>query len=461
MIDTKPDEIKQILKEQQTYFATQQTKNISFRLEQLKKLKDGVKKHEQDIVKALALDLNKSELEAYSTEIGILYEEINFTMKRLRNWAKPRKVSTALTHTGSRGYVIHEPYGAVLIIAPWNYPFQLALSPLVGAIAAGNTAVIKPSELTPNVSSLIKKILQEQYTSAYIATVEGGVAASQALLELPFDYIFFTGSVPVGKVVMEAAAKHLTPVTLELGGKSPTIVDEQVNIKLAAKRIVFGKFTNAGQTCIAPDYLLVQKKVKQELIDAMKEAINEFYGDNPLESSRYSKIVNDRHYSRLTRYLNDGRILFGGTRDDGTHRIAPTLLDQVDPNSPVMTEEIFGPIFPVMEYDTLDEAIEFVNSRPKPLALYLFTESKETEAEVTNRISFGGGCINDTLMHIATPYLPFGGVGESGMGSYHGKYSFETFSHAKSVLKQTTRFDFSFRYPSAKNGLKLVKRLLK
>ncbi|MBS2968177.1 aldehyde dehydrogenase [Metabacillus sp. KIGAM252] len=461
MIDTKLDEIQQIIKEQQTYFAAQKTKNISFRMEQLKKLKNGVKKHEQAIAEALALDLNKSELEAYSTEIGILYEEINFTLKRLRNWAKPKKVRTALTHTGSRGYVIQEPFGAVLIIAPWNYPFQLALSPLVGAIAAGNTAVIKPSELTPNVSALIKKILQEQYPASYIAAAEGGVATSQALLEQPFDYIFFTGSVPVGKVVMEAAAKHLTPVTLELGGKSPTIVDEHANIKLAAKRIVFGKFTNAGQTCIAPDYLLVQKKVKQELLDAMKDAINEFFGDKPLESSRYSKIVNDRHYSRLTRYLNDGEILFGGTRADETHRIAPTLLDQVDPDSPVMTEEIFGPIFPVMEYDTLDEAIEFVNSRPKPLALYLFTESKETEAEVTNLISFGGGCINDTLMHIATPYLPFGGVGESGMGSYHGKYSFETFSHAKSVLKQTTKFDFSFRYPSAKNGLKLVKRLLK
>ncbi|AZB44770.1 aldehyde dehydrogenase [Bacillus sp. FJAT-42376] len=460
-METQPEEIKLVLQEQKTYFASQETKSVSFRMEQLRKLKDGVKKHEQDIVKALALDLNKSELEAYSTEIGILYEEINFTLKRLQNWAKPKKVRTALTHTGSKGYVISEPFGAVLIIAPWNYPFQLALSPLVGAIAAGNTAVIKPSELTPNVSALIKRILEEQYPASYITAVEGGVSTSQALLAQPFDYIFFTGSVPVGKVVMEAASKHLTPVTLELGGKSPTIVHEDANLKLAAKRIVFGKFTNAGQTCIAPDYLLVHKKVKHGLMEAMKEAIKEFYGENPLESSRYSKIVNERHYSRLTGYLQDGDILFGGDRSDDTHRIAPTLLENAAPDSPVMTEEIFGPIFPVMEYETLDEAIEFVNARPKPLALYLFTESKDTELAVTSRVSFGGGCVNDTLMHIATPYLPFGGVGESGMGNYHGKYSFETFSHSKSVLKQTTRFDFSFRYPSAKNGLKLVKKLLK
>ncbi|MCQ6267524.1 aldehyde dehydrogenase [Fictibacillus sp. WQ 8-8] len=461
MKEASAAEVNQILQNQKFYFASQETKSIEFRLEQLKKLKAGVKMHEQKIVMALALDLNKSELESYSTEIGILYKEINFTMKRLRKWAKPKKVRTALTHAGSKGYILPEPYGAVLIIAPWNYPFQLALSPLVGAIAAGNTAVIKPSELTPNVSALIADILQELYPSSYIAVAEGGVSTSQALLDQPFDYIFFTGSVRVGKVVMEAASKKLTPVTLELGGKSPTIVHEDANIRLAAKRIVFGKFMNAGQTCIAPDYLLVHTNVKAALIEAMKVTIKEFYGEQPIENSSYSKIVNGHHYNRLTGYLNDGTIIFGGEKSDDKNRIAPTLLDEVSPDSPVMTEEIFGPIFPVMEYTSLNEAITFINSRPKPLALYLFTQDKETEHQITGRVSFGGGCINDALMHIATPYLPFGGVGESGMGNYHGKYSFETFSHSKSVLKQTNRFDFSFRYPSAKNGLKLVKKLLK
>ncbi|OIK06051.1 aldehyde dehydrogenase [Bacillus sp. MUM 13] len=461
-METYADEIKQILREQKLFFATNETKSLTFRLEQLKKLKEEVKRREQDIIQALAEDLNKSELESYSTEIGILYEEINFTMKHLKKWAKPKRVRTALTHTGSKGSVIKEPYGTALIIAPWNYPFQLALSPLAGAIAAGNTAVVKPSELTPAVSLLIKEILQHIYPASYIAAVEGGVPTSQTLLEQEdFDYIFFTGSVPVGKVVMEAAAKHLTPVTLELGGKSPVIVHEDANIALAAKRIVFGKFTNAGQTCIAPDYLLAHKKVKQDLLRAIKETIIEFYGERPLESSRYSKIVNDRHYSRICKYLNDGKVIFGGEKSDETLKIAPALLEQPDPGSPVMTEEIFGPILPIVEYENLDEVINFVNGRPKPLALYLFTKSGETERQIMSSISFGGGCVNDTLMHIATPYLPFGGVGESGMGSYHGKYSFETFSHSKSVLRQTTAFDFSFRYPSAKNGLKLIRRLMK
>ncbi|MTH54658.1 aldehyde dehydrogenase family protein [Bacillus mangrovi] len=460
-METSRSEITDLLSRQKAYFADQKTKDLSFRIEQLVKLKAAIKKHEGKITEALALDLHKSELEAYSTEIGILYEEINFTLKRLKGWAKPERVRTALTHTGSKGFVIKEPFGSVLIIAPWNYPFQLALSPLVGAIAAGNTAVIKPSELTPNVSALIKDLLGEIYTDSFIATVEGGVPTSEALLEQPFDYIFFTGSVPVGKIVMEAASKHLTPVTLELGGKSPVIVHKDANITLAAKRIVFGKFTNAGQTCIAPDYLLVHKEVKQELQEAMQEAVLEFYGENPLESTRYSKIVSKRHYDRLTGYLSDGKILFGGNRSDEDHRIEPTFLDSPDPASPVMNEEIFGPIFPVLEFTELEEAITFINGRPKPLALYLFTESREIEKEVLGRVSFGGGCVNDTLMHIATPYLPFGGVGESGMGNYHGKYSFDTFSHSKSVLKQTSRFDFSFRYPSAKNGLKLIRKLLK
>ncbi|WHY73058.1 aldehyde dehydrogenase [Fictibacillus enclensis] len=453
--------IQQILQNQRTYFATQETKLLPFRMEQLKKLKAGIKKREQEVIDALALDLGKSELESYSTEIGILYEEINFTIKHLKGWAKPKKVKTALTHVGSKGSIIPEPYGTVLIMAPWNYPFQLALSPLVGAIAAGNTAIIKPSELTPNVSALLSTLLQELYPPSYVAVIGGGVQTSQALLEERFDYIFFTGSAAVGKVVMEAASRHLTPVTLELGGKSPVIVHEDANIPLAAKRIAFGKFMNAGQTCIAPDYLLVHSKIKTSLIEAMKEVIQAFYGPDPIQSPAYSKIVNERHYNRLSGYLKEGTVIYGGERNDSKQKIAPTLIDRVKLDSSVMTEEIFGPIFPVVEYTSLEEAIELIHSRPKPLALYLFTQNKNTADEVTSRISFGGGCINDTLMHIATPYLPFGGVGESGMGNYHGKASFDTFSHRKSVLKQTNRFDFSFRYPSANNGLQLVKKLLK
>ncbi|MDN4526835.1 aldehyde dehydrogenase [Fictibacillus fluitans] len=461
MIERSAAEIQQILQNQRTYFASQETKALPFRMEQLKKLKTGIKRHEQEVIDALALDLGKSELESYTTEIGILYEEINFTIKHLKSWVKPKKVKTALTHVGSKGYVIPEPYGAVLVVAPWNYPFQLALSPLIGAIAAGNTAVIKPSELTPNVSGILANLLQELYPPSYVSIIEGGVQTSQALLEERFDYIFFTGSPAVGKVVMEAASRHLTPVTLELGGKSPVIVHEDANIPLAAKRIVFGKFMNAGQTCIAPDYLLVHSKIKAPLIKAMKEVIQTFYGSDPTENPAYSKIVNERHYNRLSGYLKDGTVIYGGKRNDSKQKIAPTLLDSVKLDSPLMTEEIFGPIFPVLEYTSLEEAIELIHSRPKPLALYVFTQDKDTAAEVTGRISFGGGCINDTLMHIATPFLPFGGVGESGMGNYHGKASFETFSHHKSVLQQTNRFDFSFRYPSAKNGLKLVKKLLK
>ncbi|OEH94572.1 aldehyde dehydrogenase [Bacillus solimangrovi] len=457
-MDQVASEVEEIIEKQKSYYYSQKTKPVSFRLKQLQALKDGIKKYETDVNDALKKDLNKSEFEAYSTELGIVYEEISFSIKNLKKWVKPKKVKTALTHVGSKGYIMPEPYGVTLIIAPWNYPFQLALSPLVGAIAAGNTAVLKPSELTPTVSAVITRIISEVFPSEYIEVIEGGVETSQTLLEQPFDYIFFTGSVPVGKIVMEAASKQLIPLTLELGGKSPCIVHHDANIKLAAKRIVFGKYTNAGQTCIAPDYLLVHENVKEALVEEMKQVVAEFYGSEPIKDDKYGKIVNEPHFDRVASYLNDGQIVFGGKTDRDTLKIEPTFIEGASWDSPVMQDEIFGPIFPMFTYSDLSEVIEKVNNRPKPLALYLFTQSDEVERLINSSISYGGGTVNDTLMHIATPYLPFGGVGESGMGSYHGEGSFHAFSHMKSVLKQTTRFDMSFRYPSAKNGLAMVKR---
>ncbi|ATP95775.1 aldehyde dehydrogenase family protein [Bacillus altitudinis] len=438
-----------------------QTPAVQERIRLLNDLKKAIKHHEKDILQALAHDLHKSEQEAYTTEIGMVYEEINHTVKHLHKWAKPSRAKTPLTHIGSKSMIIKEPYGSVLIIAPWNYPFQLALSPLVGAISAGNAVTLKPSELTPHVSNVIGTIVESVFQEDLAAVVEGGVDVSTELLKLPFDYIFFTGSVAVGKVVMEAAAKHLTPVTLELGGKSPCIVMPDADIKLAAKRITFGKFTNAGQTCIAPDYLLVHESIKEDLLREMTTCIRDFYGDQPETNPHFGKNVSQRHFDRLSQFLSNGTIVTGGQRNEQEHKIAPTILDHITWEDPVMQEEIFGPILPVITFDSLQEAADMIKARPKPLALYLFTTNNETEAYILDNLSFGGGCINDTLMHVATPYLPFGGVGESGIGRYHGKESFFTFTHEKSVLRQTNRFDFSFRYPNAKNGLDIVRKFLK
>ncbi|WP_406621079.1 aldehyde dehydrogenase [Bacillus atrophaeus] len=453
--------IPSIISRHQAFFTAGHTRPIKARLDALRNIKQAIKTYEADVLSALYQDLHKSEHEAYTTEIGIVLKEISFVMKRLRKWAKPRKVKTPLTHIGSQSVMIPEPYGTVLVIAPWNYPFQLALSPLIGAIAAGNTVIVKPSEYTPAVSAVLSSIIRDVFPSGYVTLVEGGPDTSTALLKQPFDYIFFTGSVSVGKIVMEAAAKQLIPVTLELGGKSPCIVHKDADIKLAAKRIVFGKFTNAGQTCIAPDYLVVHEEIKSEFVKEMKHIIGEFFGHQPELNPTYGKIVSERHFQRLIGFLNDGIPLTGGKADHKHHKIAPTVLDQVKDEAPVMQEEIFGPIFPLFTYRSTDEVIAMVNARPKPLALYLFTNHKTVEQHILENISFGGGCINDTLMHAATPYLPFGGVGESGIGRYHGFDSFNTFTHKKSILKQTNRFDLAFRYPSSKNELRLIRKLLK
>lgn len=455
------DTMSSLIQKQKHFYKSGITRPLAYRLEQLKKLRDALTANEKRIIEALNNDLNKSEFEAFSTEIGIVYEELAFTLKHLRRWMAPKRVRTALTHIGSRGRIIPEPYGTALIIAPWNYPFQLAVSPLIGALAAGNTTLLKPSELTPATSALLADMLGGIYGEEYVAVVQGGPDVSQELLAQPVDYIFFTGSVNVGKIVMQAAAEGLIPLTLELGGKSPCIVHEDAELKLAARRIAFGKFTNAGQTCIAPDYVLAHRSIKNKLIPHLREAIRELYGPDPLFNPSYGRIVSEKHFKRLVSFLGNGNIAAGGRTDPDRLLIEPTLLDQATWDMPVMQEEIFGPILPILEYDDIQETVDMINARPKPLALYLFTRDAGTEKAVVGSVSYGGGCVNDTLMHIATPYLPFGGVGESGMGAYHGKGSFDTFTHYKSVLKQTTRFDIAFRYPSSKNGLKLLRKLMK
>lgn len=453
--------ISNIVEKQKRYFYEQKTKSKAVRVQALKDLQSMIKSNEEVIMEALKKDLNKSEIEAYASEIGILLEEIRFTLKHLDGWMKSKKAKTVMTHIGSKGYIIPEPYGVTLIIAPWNYPFQLAISPLIGAIAAGNTAIIKPSELTPNVSRVMEELLAKTFDPSFVTVIEGAVETTQILLKQPLDYIFFTGSVNVGKVIMQEAGKQLIPVTLELGGKSPCIVHRDANVELAAKRIMFGKSMNAGQTCVAPDYLLVHKDVKVQLIAQLQKAVTQFYGEDVLTSGRYGRIVSERHFDRLIEFLQDGKVVIGGNYNEETLQIAPTVLDEVKWDSSVMQDEIFGPILPLIEYESVDEVVSAVHQKAKPLALYLFSESEEVQQQIINTVSFGGGCINDTIMHLATPHLPFGGVGESGIGQYHGEASFKTFSHFKSVLKQTTKFDFAFKYPSDNQSLKTIKKFLK
>ncbi|WP_078551495.1 aldehyde dehydrogenase [Bacillus alkalicellulosilyticus] len=449
-----------LLQKQRAYFFDGEPKDVEFRIEQIKKLKSMIKENEQEILTALKQDLNKSEHEAFLTEISYLYSEINEVLKNIRKWVKPVKVRTTLTNVGSKSMIYRVPYGVTLIIAPWNYPFQLAIAPLIGAIAAGNCAVIKPSEHTPHTSRLVHQLISKHFDEKYVAVVEGEVETSQALLEERFDHIFFTGSVEVGKLVMEAAAKYLTPVTLELGGKSPTIIHDDANIDLAAKRIVWGKFINAGQTCIAPDYLLVQETVKTAFLKKLVHYIEEMYGDETMLADRYPTIVNEKHVDRLESYLYNGTVLHGGHIDKDKRWVAPTILDDVQLDSPVMKEEIFGPILPVLTYKTIEQAIDIIRDRPNPLALYLFTEDRQLQETIIEQVSFGGGCINDTVYHFASPDMPFGGVGESGHGAYHGERSFLTFSHEKSILRQTTKFDIPLRYLHKKGTYALVKKLL-
>ncbi|ALC90442.1 aldehyde dehydrogenase [Bacillus sp. FJAT-18017] len=455
------DTYEALVQKQRAFFSTGKTKDVGFRKQALAKLRQIIQENEKRFLEALKQDLNKSEFESYLTEVGIVLSELKFTEKNVGKWAKPRKVKGTMVLAGSKSYIYPEPYGVSLIISPWNYPFQLAFAPLIGSIAAGNCAILKPSELTPATSTLLGEVVRNAFPEEYIAVVEGGVEASQGLLKAKVDYIFFTGSVPVGRIIMEAAAKNLTPVTLELGGKSPCIVHRDANLKLAAKRIAWGKFINAGQTCVAPDYLYIHKSVKGEFLNLLKDAVTEIYGVSPHESDTFTRVVSKRHFDRLAAFLQDGEIVFGGQTNSDKLSVEPTVLEGVNWESPVMQDEIFGPILPVLEYDDVAEVVDQVTARPKPLALYVFSESEDFQEDILGNISFGGGCVNDTVMHLASPYLPFGGVGESGIGAYHGKGSFDVFSHEKSIMKQSTKFDLPFRYQNTKDGLKKIKLFLK
>lgn len=453
-------DITMIVNRQKEYYLSGKTRSLKARKEALLKLKTAIITHEQLLLDALAKDLNKSSSEAYMCEIGIVLDEIRFHLKHLHKWTKNKTVPTPLAQFCSKSFVSPEPYGVVLIMAPWNYPVQLCLSPLVGAISAGNCAVLKPSAYTPAVSAALAQILWACFSEDHIAVVEGGRAENAALLEQKFDYIFFTGSTAVGKIVMEAAAKNLTPVSLELGGKSPVIVDDTANVEIAARRIAFGKILNAGQTCVAPDYLFLHQSVKEEFIRAYQKALDDFFPNK--DFSDMPRIINDKHFARLTGLLANEHIVLGGAADEVRRFIAPTVLDGVRPNAPIMQQEIFGPILPIMEFTHIEECIGYICAHPKPLALYLFTGNKQTEKQVLDRCSFGGGCINDTIIHLATPYMGFGGVGASGMGSYHGKNSFDTFTHYRSIVKKRYRPDIPMRYrPYTEKKEWLIRKFLK
>jgi len=434
--------------------------NIHFRKEKLKQLLNVINRYESEIVSALYQDFKKPKFEAVITETSYVISDLKNTIKNIQHWAKPKWVLPSLLNFPSQDYILSEPYGKVLIIAPWNYPFQLALCPLIAAVAAGNQVVVKPSELTPNTSTIITKIITETFDKNHVEVIEGGVEVSQKLLAQRWDYIFFTGSVAVGKMVAKAAAEFMTPVTLELGGKNPCIIDEDCNIKLTAKRIVWGKFINAGQTCIAPDYVLVHHNAKSNLVAALKEEIVQAYGENPFISPDFPRIINDKNWLRLTQFLADETILYGGQTNQTENYIAPTLLDEPNLESLVMREEIFGPILPVISYKNESEIDSVLSKYEKPLALYVFSNNTKWAKKMVLKYSFGGGCINDSVVHFSNNRLPFGGVGHSGNGAYHGRLSFDSFSHKKAILKKATWLDLPMRYAPYKNKIKFLKKIL-
>lgn len=455
------DELQNIAKKQCRFFLSGKTKEISFRIQQLNILKRAIEKNEARILDALHQDLGKAETEAYTSDIAQVLQEIGFALDHIHKWAKPKKTGTPFLLFPASSCICPEPHGVVLIIGAWNYPFQLTLSPLVAAMAAGNCAVVKPSENAPSTSMVIAAMLKESFVPEYISAIEGGAEETQALLAQHFDYLFFTGGTRTGKIIMEAAAKHLTPVTLELGGKNPCIVDGDCNVEVAARRIAWGKFLNAGQTCVAPDYLMVHASVKHSLLEQLQACINSFYGADPFTSPDYGRIVNDRHFSRLTSLLHGCNIVIGGQTNREQRYIAPTVVDNISWDHPVMGEEIFGPIMPVLEYEDLDDVIEILKPKPKPLALYFFSNDKTRQEKVLQKLSSGGICINDTLAHLLNQNLPFGGVGDSGIGAYHGKFGFDTFTHYKAVVKRAVWADPKIKYPPYKTPLKYLKTAMK
>lgn len=453
--------INDLIQSQKNYFLTGKTKSIKFRKNSLLKLKQEIIKREQDIIAALYEDFKKPEFESVLSETEIVLSELNLTIKNLNSWAKPKRVFPSMLNFPSTDKIYSEPYGNVLIIAPWNYPYQLALSPLIGAVAAGNTVILKPSELTPNTSKILEEIISTTFNSEHVAVIQGDVSISQELLAKRWDYIFFTGSVNVGKIVAKAAAEHLTPTTLELGGKNPSIIDETANIKLAAKRIVWGKFLNAGQTCIASDYIVIHKSVKQQFFDAMKSEIEIAYTKNPEQSKDFARIINERNFNRLELMLQNENIVIGGNTDTNELYISPTLIDEPSLDSEVMKGEIFGPILPVISYSNEEDINAIISKYNKPLSLYVFSNNKKFAKKIIKTYSFGGGAINDTVIHFANHRLPFGGVGHSGIGAYHGKRTFDTFSHKKSIVKKGNWIDLPLRYAPYKGKIKLIKFFLK
>ena len=455
-------EIRQIVENQRTYFYTGSTLPLSHRIEALKKIQSYILTHEAEIGKAIRKDLGKSDFESYMCETGLVLSEITYMLKHIRSFAKEKNVLTPLAQFHSRSFKKPSPYGVTLIMSPWNYPFLLTIDPLVDALAAGNTVVLKPSAYSPYTSTVIQSMIEECFDTRYVAVITGGRAENTCLLNEHFDYIFFTGNQTVGKEVMRHAAAHLTPVTLELGGKSPCIVEESANIKLAARRIVFGKYLNCGQTCVAPDYIYCDRKIKDQLLAEIKRQIKRQFRSEPLTNKNYGKIINEKHFDRITKLIDSSKVVFGGKCDRTTLKIEPTVMDHVTFDDAVMQEEIFGPILPILTYDSLDQAIHKINSMPHPLALYVFTSDKTAARKVTARCGFGGGCINDTIIHLATSEMGFGGFGESGMGSYHGKDGFRTFSHYKSIVDKKTWLDLPMRYqPYRKINEKLIHLFLK
>lgn len=458
-----PDTLVNELEKMRIFYNRGFTKPYTFRKEQLKNLKKTLLRYEEEIYLALHADLGKSREEAYATELGLVLAEINFILKNLKEWMQPKPVSTTLVNLPSSSKIYSDPLGVVLIIAPWNYPLQLLLLPLAGALAGGNCVILKPSELASATEAVIKKIIEETFPADYVSVMSGdGATLIPRLMQaFRFDHVFYTGSTPVGKTIYKMAAETLTPVTLELGGKSPAIIEADALLPVAARRIVLGKFVNAGQTCIAPDYLLVHAAVKEALVKEMTAAIQKFYGQDSASSYEYGKIINEKRFDKLVSYLQQGRIVYGGRSDRALRWLEPTLMDQIPPDAPLMTEEIFGPILPVISFDTTEEALKIVQQNPDPLAFYLFTSDKQKENYWIETLSFGGGCVNNTAWHFANKQFPFGGVGNSGIGAYHGKYSFHTFTREKPVMKSPAWFDPSLKYPPLKGRLNIFKKIIR
>ncbi len=453
-------QIPELLKSQHDFFHTGKTKDVDFRKQQLKKLLQTIQRKENFICEALFNDFKKPKFESVATETAIVIKELKLAIKNITQWSKPKRVPASLLNFPSRDYIYSQPYGTALIIGPWNYPFQLVISPLIGAVAAGNTAILKPSEHAPHTAQILEEIINSVFQKNHVAIVQGGVEVSQELLYHKWDYVFFTGSVPVGRIVARAIAEHLTPSTLELGGKNPTIVDETAKVKLAAKRIAFGKFINAGQTCIAPDYVLVHEKIKNTFITALKAEIRHFYGSNPNSSKDFARIINQKQYNRLLSLIEQEKVVFGGEMDPEENYISPTVILNPSLNSKIMQDEIFGPLLPVLEYQSEKDIDLILKKFPNPLSVYIFSTRKKFAEKLIQKYSFGGGTINDTLVHFINDNLPFGGVGNSGLGAYHGKHSFDTFSHKKSITKRANWLDIPLRYAPYKNKIKWLKRFI-